>query len=165
MLGIFDWLPFLRPKNAVSRLYSHEAAASQVRLLVITSDDDFYSVLKNASADGKWTMHRATSIQNGLHAMRADSLPLIIVDWTAPVDDWRPALDAICAEPKRPCVILASRVIDENLRREVLRYGGYDVLPRSADRQQIVREINFAWFWITRSDDSTRNEKRQEAQP
>ena len=66
------------------------------------------------------------------------------------MDDWRAGIKRIASAQCHPCVLLASRVADENMRQEVIRHHGYDVLPRSADRDQVVQAIQFAWFWITR---------------
>jgi hypothetical protein len=59
--------------------------------------------------------------------------------------------------------LLASRLVDDNLRQEVIRFGGYDVVARSAVRDQIVRTIQFAWFWTTRSHRFSDGGTQQEA--
>jgi len=38
----------------------------------------------------------------------------------------------------RPCVLLASGVVDDNLKGEVLRHRGYDVLPESRANRPLM---------------------------
>jgi hypothetical protein len=45
-----------------------------------------------------------------------------------------------------PCILLASRVYDQYLLNEVVRCGGFDVLPKSGSREQFARTLRFAWF-------------------
>ena len=73
-----------------------------------------------------------------------------IYDWPAAEDDWRIDVDRLTAGPEHPCVLLASRVDDEYLRAELVRHGGFDVIPRSADANRLIRNIEFAYFHVTR---------------
>ena len=121
-----------------------------IRLLAITTNDQFYSGLVDIAASCGWEIRRASSVKEGLDVVRSLAVPLVLFDWDENGHDWRAGLNRLASTHCRPCVLLASRVADENMRQEVIRYHGYDVLPRSADRDQVVQAIQFAWFWITR---------------
>jgi DNA-binding NarL/FixJ family response regulator len=121
-----------------------------IRLLAITTNDQFYSGLVDIAASRGWEIRRASSVKEGLDVVRSLGMPLVLFDWDENGHDWRAGLNRLASTQCHPCVLLASRVADENMRQEVIRYHGYDVLPRSADRDQVVRTIQFAWFWITR---------------
>jgi DNA-binding NarL/FixJ family response regulator len=86
-----------------------------------------------------------------LTIIRSLDVPLVILDWDENGRDWRDGLSRLSSVHQQICVLLASRVVDDNLREEVLRFHGYDVLAKSADGEQIIRTVQFAWFWITRS--------------
>ena len=159
---MFDWAQLLglRPRRPESKAESEND--SRVRVLALTSNDHFYARLVDIATAGGWEIRRAGELPEALEILRSQTAPLVIFDWDENGQDWRLSLDRLCAAPGHPCVLLASRVLDENLRQEVMRFRGYDVLPRSADREEIVRTIQFAWFWTTRSHAPVEGRTRQE---
>jgi len=70
----------------------------------------------------------------------------VIFDRNLPNVDWRRALDQLSAAASNGRVLLAAPEVDEDLWRLVLRRHGYDVLVRSADTEQLKRELRFAWL-------------------
>jgi DNA-binding response OmpR family regulator len=140
----------IRPKHTQDN--ARRPANSTVRVLAITGNDQFYSSLVDAATSHGWEIRRASSLTQGLEITRSLRMPLVLFDWDENGDDWREALQRLVRAPGHPTVLLASRLADENMRQEVIRLQGYDVLPRSADRDRMVRTIQFAWFWITRSN-------------
>jgi len=143
------WGRFLGLKTRQAASPPH--ASSAVRLLAITTDDLFYSSLVDTATSCGWEIRRAASLPEAMELIRAHSIPLVILDWSGSGQDWRRELGRLSTGSCHPCVLLASGVVDDNLKGEVLRHRGYDVLPRFGDREQIVRLIQFAWFWTTRS--------------
>ena len=150
-LRIFNWLHSSGAKSKGRKTDARDGAISAVRVLAVTENDRFYTTLTEIGAGCGWQVRRARSLSEAVAAIDSHATPLVILDWDENNADWRRALERLCARPHHPCVLLASRVVDENLRQEVLRYRGYDVLPRSTDRDQMIRAIEFAWFWTTRS--------------
>ena len=122
-----------------------------VRLLAITANDRFYADLVDIASSCGWEIRRAGTLKEALDAIRAFSMPLVLLDAEEDGHDWRGSLPRLVSASSHPCVLVASRFADENMRQEVLRFHGYDVLPKSADRDGIIRTIQFAWFWTTRS--------------
>jgi DNA-binding response OmpR family regulator len=160
---MFRWADVFRfwPRQQVT---GAAAETQSVRLLVITSSDRFYAGLLQVASSSGWEVRRAGTVQEGLRMVRSLAMPLILYDWDEQGDDWRDAVNHLGAAPNHPCVLLASRFADDNLRQEVLRFHGYDVLARSAEPDQVVRTIEFAWFWITRSQRFADCRRQQEAQ-
>ncbi len=70
-----------------------------------------------------------------------------IYDWPETEQDWRCNVDRLTARPNHPCILLASRVDDEYLAAELVRHGGFDVIPRAADAERLIRNIQFACFF------------------
>ena len=72
--------------------------------------------------------------------MSCGSFPATVAIYDSPAgaEDWRPAMDRLSALPDHRCLLLASPVNDEYLCAELVRHGGFDVLPRSASRDQII---------------------------
>ncbi len=82
-----------------------------------------------------------------MNTLLTHPFPVVVYDCRPDSEDWQDALRALWEAPDRPCVLLASNVIDENFKDEVVRLHGYDVFSLHADEDEIVRTINSAWFW------------------
>jgi FixJ family two-component response regulator len=59
--------------------------------------------------------------------------------------DWKDVLEVTASRPDRPPLIVTSRLADEYLWAEVLNLGGFDVLAKPLDKQEVSRVLNFAW--------------------
>jgi hypothetical protein len=118
-----------------------------IRLLAITNDDPFYSCLHSTATTCGWEIIRAGTVAQGLEALSARRLPLVVFDSDLFEGEWGVALERISAHPSKPCVLLASRVFDENLFREVTQHGGFHVLLKSAGGESRIRDLRFALFW------------------
>jgi CheY-like chemotaxis protein len=74
--------------------------------------------------------------------------PVIICDRDLPGTEWRKVMRILASAPQRPSVILTSRVVDDYLWQEVIRYGGYDVLSKPLREEDVVRSVRLAWsYW------------------
>jgi DNA-binding response OmpR family regulator len=115
-----------------------------IKLLLITHDDDLYfSVLNIASRSG-WQLLRARSVEQSLHTLDRFPARLVIYDWTPEGDDWQSAIDRLSARSDHPRILLASPVVDEYLWADLVNHGGFDLIPRSADQEVLIRAIRFA---------------------
>jgi DNA-binding response OmpR family regulator len=156
---MFRWSELFRLR---SKPDSRDKTTSPVRLLAITASDEFYARLVDIASSSGWEIRRASTVQQGIALQRSTAMPLIVLDWDENSDDWRHGFKRLASTRNPPCMLLASRFTDDNLRQEVMRLRGYDVLGRSANREQIVRTIEFAWFWTTRSQQFADTVKQQE---
>src|SRR5579859_3348661 len=111
-----------RPRQAVDNSCSRPA----VRLLAITANDCFYADLVDIASSCGWEIRRAGAVKEALDAIRALSIPLVVLDAEQDGHDWRGSLPRLISASTHPCVLVASRFADENMRQEVLRFHGYD---------------------------------------
>jgi len=95
-------------------------------------------------------MQLARSVEQSLRMLDKFEAQVVIYDWDPGGGDWRVAVDGLTARRDHPCVLLASRVVDEYLWTELVKHGGFDVIPRSADAEQLIRSIGFACFSLRR---------------
>jgi RND family efflux transporter MFP subunit len=121
---------------------------NMVRLLVITRDERFSTSVQDAATACGWEFQLTGSVESGLDVLREFPASVAIYDWPASEEDWRPAMDRLSALPDHPCLLLASPVDDEYLCAEVVRHGGFDVIPRSASQNRIIGNIRFAARWF-----------------
>lgn len=118
-----------------------------VRLLVVTQDDNLYLSVHEAATGCGWETRMVRTVERGLLALDEFPASVAIYDWTGTEEDWRFGVDRLAAQPDHPCVLLASPVDDDYLRAELVRHGGFDVIPRFADADRLIRNIQFAYFF------------------
>jgi DNA-binding response OmpR family regulator len=92
-----------------------------------------------------WHLSPAETLEDGLKAIRATRAPIVILDRDPAGTDWRPTVRRLASEPNRPCVILASHVVDDYLLEEVIQHGGYDVIAKPFREEEVKHAIEFAW--------------------
>lgn len=125
----------------------HEVPDAVIRLLVVTHDDNLYLSVHGAATGFGWETRMVRTVDRGLQVLDGFPASVAIYDWTGTEEDWRFEVDRLTAQPDHPCVLLASPVDDEYLRAELVRHGGFDVIPRSADADRLIRNIQFAYFF------------------
>jgi CheY-like chemotaxis protein len=77
---------------------------------------------------------------------------IIFCDRDLPGAEWRDLVQILASAPQRPSVILTSRVVDDYLRQEVIRNGGYDVLAKPLREEDVVRSVRLARsYWNSAS--------------
>ncbi|HTA45665.1 MAG TPA: hypothetical protein VK789_24625 [Bryobacteraceae bacterium] len=121
--------------------------ADPIRLLVITQDDDFFLFIHRVASGCGWETRLARTVERGLQVLDEFRASVAIYDWPTADQDWRCDVDRLAAISDRPCVLLASRVDDEYLSAELVRHGGFDVIPRAAGADRFIRNIQFAGFF------------------
>ena len=118
----------------------------QPQILTISADVSFYTWVLGAANSWGWRAEWVRSVKRGVEICRSEYTPIVIYDRNLPNVDWRRALDQLSMAASTSRVLLAAPEVDEDLWRLVLRRHGYDVLARSADAEQLKRELGFAWL-------------------
>jgi hypothetical protein len=119
-------------------------------LLLISSDSDLFARISDAVSGWKWTIQLTLPPLSAsvLDSIDSGRFPLIVYDGDGSGGDrWKEDFLTLRATPGSPCILLASRVFDHYLWEEVIRCGGFDVIAKSAAREQLIRTLRFAWFW------------------
>lgn len=116
------------------------------QILTVSADVGFYSAVLTAANSWGWRAEWARSMKRGVEICRSGVAPIVIYDRNLPGVDWHNAVDQLSKAASKGRVLLAAPEIDEDLWRTVLRRHGYDVLPRSADADELKRQLRFAWL-------------------
>jgi len=127
------------PKTAPSR--------ESVKLVAVTQSPDDSATLRQIAASYGWTISVVESSEAAVAALREQPTPLVICDRDLPGEAWRDVLAKIAAQPQAVCVLLASRVVDDYLWRQVIRHHGYDVVAKPFQPEELRRAVTFAWSW------------------
>jgi CheY-like chemotaxis protein len=141
---------FLRVRKG-SQTFQRDQTAnplSAVLIVALIISEQDRALLRNVAIprgiDVRFTesCSEAWTIANQLQA------PVILCDRDLPGTEWRDVMQILASAPQHPSVILTSRVVDDYLWQEVIRNGGYDVLPKPLREEDVVRSVRLAWsYW------------------
>jgi len=132
-----------------------------LRFIVITADEEFYLSLEQIARTCEWRIWRAVSIDEAEALIKAKPSAMVVYDRDSNDGNWRCALRRLNESSAKPCVLLASQVADDYLLQEIVRNHGYDILPKSASREKLIRCSNLRGFVSERA--TTRKPRRVEA--
>jgi DNA-binding NtrC family response regulator len=72
-------------------------------------------------------------------------MTVVICERDLPDGDWHDIWEGIAPLAPHPTLIVTSLHADEHLWAEVLNLGGYDVLAKPFDAQEVCRIVGRAW--------------------
>ena len=115
--------------------------------MAITDKPDDSATLREIATGYRWKISLVGSSDDAIAALTEQPTPLVICDRDLAGEDWREVLARIAALPQAVCVLLASRVVDDYLWRQVIRNHGYDVVSKPFQPEELRRAVTFAWSW------------------
>jgi DNA-binding response OmpR family regulator len=121
-------------------------SAGAVTVLAVTPYEEDQLFLGHLFSHSNWRMYRAHSSCEALALLRQTTIPVVLCESEMPDSSWKSLLAALDQLPDRPLLVVTSRLADEHLGAEVLNLGGYDVLMKPFDPQEVVRVISPAWL-------------------
>lgn len=102
--------------------------------------------IHNLFRESGWEIHLAQTFQEVLTAVREKRVGVLLSN--SRFSDghcWKDLLDEIRRLESPPMVIVTDRLADEGLWAEVLNLGGYDLLPKPFDPEEVLRVVSSAW--------------------
>lgn len=124
----------------------HTGLACEV-LAVLRSPQDREAVSACAQATG-WTLKLLDTVDQAVSTADSEPVALIIVDRDVSEHDWRRSVQILANTLSTPCVLLASSVVDPYLFQELVKHGGFDVIPKPIQSKELVRLGRLAFaFW------------------
>ncbi len=136
--------------NAAELPRRYHPPAGPIVVSGLMVDERDRTTLSNLEEHGQWQVRLADVREASADVFRHLESPIIIWDRDLPCDDWREVVSLLASLPHRPCVLLLSRVVDDYLWNEVVRCGGYDVLPKPLREVELARALRLAWsYWAS----------------
>jgi|SRR5579872_4922044 len=118
-----------------------------VKLVAITQNPDDAETLRQIASNCGWRISIVESSSAAIASLNDQPTPLVICDSDLSGEAWRDVLAKIAALPQAVCILLASRVVDDYLWRQVIRHHGYDIVPKPFQAEGLRRAVKFAWSW------------------
>jgi DNA-binding NtrC family response regulator len=112
-------------------------------LAVVASDEDRHALERMFTGAG-WRFHHALDCDSALRLIEELAIPVVLCDTESGSFCWR-ELHTRAGGPDAPALIIASRCADDRLWAEVLNLGGFDVLAKPFERQEVLWAARTAW--------------------
>lgn len=128
---------------------SRKALPARIPVVAMVVSEQDRRVLTSVSEQELWELHLVESCEEACTVASRLAAPVILFDRDLPGADWRTAVRSLAASPHRACVILMSGVVDEYLLQELIRRGGYELLPKPLRAESIARVIKLALSYWT----------------
>lgn len=135
-------MPEIRGSQGATVVRS-QAGGREAILLVSPAPDDHAFLVPLLSATGRKT-YCARTYREAVTALCRDRIAVVLCECDLPDGKWKDLLSQVAPLSDPPCLIVTSRVADERLWAEVLNLGGYDVLAKPFDAQEVRRVVTLA---------------------
>jgi DNA-binding NtrC family response regulator len=124
------------------------ALPSRVPIVALVVSDQDRRVLTSITGLEPLDVYFAESCEQGRALANELTAPVILFDRDWPGIEWRTAVQRLADSPHQACVILMSGVADPYLWQELIRRGGYDLLPKPLRVHDVARIIKLALsYW------------------
>lgn len=113
-------------------------------LAVSSCEQDLTSLQLIVHSEG-WKLHCAHTFAEAVAFVHEHPAVVVISEPVFPDGDWKQLLSRLIAKGHPSALVVFSHLADEGLWGEVLRLGGYDVLLKPFDKDEVIRVIELAW--------------------
>jgi DNA-binding response OmpR family regulator len=112
-----------------------------VSALLVGEFADERLLLREIFRNCGWRLFEASDRRRALQALERNPVRVVITETSLPSGDWRKVLQDLRKLPVPPQLVVTSRLADDHLWAEVLNIGGFDVLARPLDRDEVERVV------------------------
>ena len=100
--------------------------------------------LRRLCERARWETREAYSCREAVAAIAKQPPDVVLCEASLPDGSWKDLLEDFSRRLNPPYLIVTSQVADEYLWAEVLNLGGYDVLAKPFDPEQVCRVVELA---------------------
>jgi len=112
--------------------------------LVVGATDPDQSQLEAIFLRHGWEIARARTRAEARAVLESTPIALVIAESELPEGGWREMLDDLRFSADPPVLVVTARLADESLWAEVLNMGGFDVLAKPLDGEEVGRVVGAA---------------------
>lgn len=132
-------------------------ATARTPVIALAASEHDRAILTAISCHGPWDVHFADSRVQAWEIVHRFRSPVVLYDRDWPNAEWRTTVHTFASCPQRPCVILMSRVADDYLWQELIRWGGHDLLAKPLRADDVQRALKLAWsYWNSARAEASR---------
>jgi DNA-binding response OmpR family regulator len=101
--------------------------------------------LREIRSQGNLKLHEASDCRKALALSRDESVPVLRCERDHADGIWEDLLNATASLPAPPNLIVFSRLSDESVCAKVLNLGGFEVLMKPFEPEEVLRVAFSAW--------------------
>jgi DNA-binding response OmpR family regulator len=116
-----------------------------VSVLAVSPAEDDHVLLEHVFSHSNWKFDRVRTCGEARELLSRSGVGVVICGTELPDGSWRDLLEEVNRRPVPPRLIVASSLADDRLWAEVLDLGGYDVLGKPFDANEVIRVVSLAW--------------------
>jgi len=120
------------------------ALPRRVPIVALVVDEQDRRVLASISGQELLDIHFVESREEVCSAAKRLIAPVVFLDRDWRGTEWKTDVQRLAASPHHACVILLSGVSDVYLWQELIRWGGYDVLPKPLQADKVASVVKLA---------------------
>ncbi len=128
--------------------HSKDADSESLTVIALVAGERDRRILAGVCSRNRWRVALADNCEEARRELDRIEAPVVLCDRDVPERNWRQVVETLAASPQPSCILLLSRVVDEYLRNEVVRRGGFDVLHTPLREDEVAHAIKLAWtYW------------------
>ena len=117
----------------------------QIRVLSVSPDEGDHSELLHILDELPFLLTTARSSREAAACLDSGQFAVILCECKLPDGNWLEILNQISGRAEKCFLIVTSRLADASLWAEVLNLGGYDLLAKPFNRQEVRHVLTSAW--------------------
>ena len=121
---------------------------SQIRVLSISKHPEDHATLRRILTGLPWEVSAVTNCRQAVGQLTREQISLIFCESLLEDGTWKSILGHIRGDARPPLLVVTSRVADEHLWAEVLNLGGYDVLAKPFNAEEVRHVCTTASLWL-----------------
>lgn len=129
----------------MKNLSSPVEKAENITLLSVSADQDDHRSLRDVAQAEGWNVESVRSCSEALRITAQANPTVITCERELPDGSWRDLIHRLADLQNPPPVVVLSRHADERLWAEVLNLGGYDVLAKPLEHNEVTRVLSMAF--------------------
>jgi len=145
------WRALHRALANVTRLVSKRDGASSrplVTVICFLPQDQDRSLMMDLCRRNQWEVFFAVSREEAEWALQELKPQIMLFDRDVAGPNWREFVTRFAARSGGACIMLVSKVIDDNLWNDLVSSGGYEVLRKPLRDDEVSRAVRMAWsYW------------------
>ena len=117
---------------------------NKVAVLAVSPFEEDHLSLQRICSHSNWKLHQARNYWEALACLETNQISVIISECEVPPYNWRDLLNHLADGYHSPRLIVTSWYADNRLWAEVLKAGGFDVLPKPFEPRELFRVVSLA---------------------
>jgi DNA-binding response OmpR family regulator len=131
-------------QTSVKKRSSREPALEKSTILAVCPSQDDLRSLKDILESEEWTVCPAHTCHEAARLMQTATPAVVACDHQLPDGSWKDMYKLAASLMDPPPLVVVSRHADETLWAEVLNLGGYDVIAKPFERNEVSRVMQMA---------------------